>query len=136
MSKLIIKRPNIKNHIGIYYGGMIDSTILEDKPIQELLSLSGDFDFAMNYTYAIYSDSNQIQESMMLPIFHSYYLNSDPKMIILRNLYHAIDIIELYSYHRFYIYTDQNNAIDTHKQFTDRFPKVSIELINSIKDII
>lgn len=131
MEKLMVKRPNLKTHIALYYSNYIDSSILNSDCIKELLMFSGSFDFAMNFTYAIYADHSMVKDNMMIPIFHSYYLNSDPKMVVLMDN-NALDILELYPYHNFYIY---QNA-ETYQLFKTKFPNHRIQLINSIKELI
>lgn len=136
MSTLQTKRPNIKNHIGIYYPNSIDSSTVQDICIKEVLELCGSFDFAMNFTYAIYADNSLISENIFFPIFHTFYLNSDPKMIILRDKM-PIDILELYPYHNFYIYNDGKvTNEDDFNILKDKFPTHKLKLISSLKDLI
>lgn len=135
MKTLQTKRPNIKNHIAIYYANPLDLKITEDNVIKEIIELCGTFDFAMNFTYAIYTDHSMINENIFIPIFHTFYLNSEPKIVILRDKL-PIDILELYPYHNFYIY---NDSITTEKDFNllkDKFPELKIKLISSLRDLI
>jgi hypothetical protein len=134
MKSLSTKRPNIKNHIAILYSGTIDSTTLADVCVQELLGLCGSYDFAMNFTYAIYADNNIIADNIFIPIFHTYYLNSDPKMVILRDT-KAIDILELYPYHEYYIYNNPE-AEQELSILQKQFPNHKIRIIESIKDLL
>jgi hypothetical protein len=136
MPVLQTKRPNIKNHIGIYYPSSIDSTTIQDICIKEILELCGTFDFSMNFTYAIYADNSLIADNIFIPIFHTFYLNSDPKIIVLRDKM-PIDILELYPYHDFCIYNDEK--ITTKEDFDllkNKFPKHKLRLISSLKDLI
>jgi hypothetical protein len=71
MKHLNTKRPNTKNHIAILYTGSVDSKTLEDICVREILELCGTYEFAMNFTYAIYADNNLIADNMMIPIFHT-----------------------------------------------------------------
>jgi len=137
MGKLKTKRPNIKTHIAIYYGDTLDSGIANDPCIKELLELCGSFDFAMNFTYAIYADHHMISNNMMIPIFHSYYLNSDPKVVILRDPA-AIDVFELYPYHTYYLYVDKTNEKEAEKyeKLKNKLDQYQIKLIDSIREII
>lgn len=132
--QLTTKRPAIKNHIGMCYGNTIDNKALKDKYIQELIDLGGEYDFAMNYTYAIYADTNTVISNIFLPIFHTIYLNSSPKLIIIRNKDYA-DIMELYPYHSFYVCSDQYTESD-YAQLKDQFTNSNLNFISSIKDII
>lgn len=134
MKKLQTKRPNINNHIAIYFPKNIDNSILEDIAIKEIIDLAGDHSFAMNFSYAIYADHNMIQENLFIPIYNPYYLNTDPSMVILRDD-QAYDILELYPYHKYYLYSHENiqSIFDDLK---NKFPNHHIELITSIKDII
>lgn len=138
MEKLTTKRPNIKDHIAIYCGASIEPTTLEHVCIKELLELAGSFDFAMRFTYAIYANHSMVKDNMMIPIFHSYYLNSDPKMVILID-HNPIDILELYPYHNFYVYEDPERYYEDTERYNllkTQFPNHSIKLIHSIKEII
>lgn len=134
MKQLSTKRPNIKNHIAIVYTEAIDSKILEDVCVREILELCGVYDFAMNFTYAIYTDNNLISDNMFIPIFHTYYLNSDPKMVVLRDA-KAVDILELYPYHEYYILRNDNAERDL-SFLKEQFPKHKIKIIEAIKDLI
>lgn len=136
MPTLSVKRPNLKNHIAIYYGDFIASEDLKkDSCITEIIGLCGSFDFAMNFTYAIYADSHGIQDNMIMPIFHTYYLNSDPKIVILRNT-NSTDILSIYPHHKYYLYNDNTNTDDIYKKIKEQFPSYDLTIINSIKDII
>jgi hypothetical protein len=134
MKQLSTKRPNIKNHIAIVYSGTIDSKTLEDVCIREILELCGVYDFAMNFTYAIYADHNLIADNMFMPIFHTYYLNSDPKIVVLRDT-KAVDLLELYPYHEYYIYKNDDAEKDL-SVLKEQFPNHKIKIIDTIKDLI
>lgn len=130
------KRPNIKNHIAIYYDTHINEKILkEDVCVNELMLLNNDYKFAINFTYAIYTDMHSMKDNMFIPIFHSFYLNSDPKIVILRGS-NVDDILELYPYHQFVIYKTNDTDTGRYTELSDRFPDHDIKLINSLKDLI
>lgn len=136
MRTLQTKRPNIKNHIAIYYSTTIDSSIIEDLCIKELLELCGSLDFSMKFTYAIYADNSLISENIFIPIFHTYYLNSEPKIVVIRDsLQLSLDILELYPYHDFCLYKDENSE-SNFKFLQDRFPNHKLRLISSLKELL
>jgi hypothetical protein len=136
MTTIQTKRPNTRNHIAIYYPVDVDSKTIEDIAIKEILELCGTLEFSMNFTYAIYTDNSLISENIFVPIFHTYYLNSEPKIVVIRDsLRLALDILELYPYHDFCLYKDENSE-SNFKFLQDRFPNHKLRLISSLKELL
>jgi len=97
--------------------------------LKEIVSLSLDNDFANKFTHAIYCDEMQIRENIFMPRFHTYYLNSDAKHVIILDE-QMIDLPETYTHHKYYVYAND-----------ELFKKLSkscknIKNIQSIKEII
>jgi hypothetical protein len=127
------QRPNPKKHIALAFS-VFTSENYKDVAYQEILNEINNNNFNMSYTYAIYSDQCMVKENIFLPIFHSYYLNSDPKLVILRSK-ECYDLPIVYNYHEYFIYNESPESSIIVDQMKSTIPNVKISLINSLKDI-
>ena len=86
------------------------------------------------FNYAIYSDSSSVKENILIPMFHTYYLGSDVKeVIILQEQMYSI--IEVYQYHKYYLYGKKTELEDSINKIKDVLPSASVTVIESIKEI-
>lgn len=118
----------ISNNLGLAFGSFnLDS--YNSTCFQELLSIVTDKESKPDFNYAIYTDNLQVNSNLFLPVFHIYYLNSDPKDIIIMDKL-AIDVPQAYSHHRYYVYNNQELFDELIEKYPDK-----ITHIQSIKDI-
>jgi hypothetical protein len=122
-----INQPYISKHLGIACSVFSQNTY-DTKCFQELISLMLDDNFQRNFTYAIYCDDFLVKSNLFIPRFHTYYLNSETKDIIIMDE-HLIDLPEIYNHHKYYIYDNQKLLA----QFEEKY--ANIKSIKSIKDI-
>lgn len=129
-----LHRPNLKQHIALAYSSFTNDTY-QDTAYQEILEKIDDNNFNMTYTYAIYTDHFMVKENIFLPIFHTYYLNSSPKLVILRNK-ECYDLPIVYPYHKYYIYDSYDTSQDDCEKIKQLAKTDHVYVINSLKDII
>lgn len=130
----MLTRPNSKTHIALLYKSFTKENY-EHSSFKEILDLIEDNAFNLNYNYSIYADYHEVQEHIFLPIFHTYYLNSEKKnVIILSNKMY--DIPELYPYHNYYLYGDKETTKEDYELLTKAHPNIKFTQINSIKEMI
>lgn len=128
-----LQRPNNRKHIALVYNSFNNDTI-KDEALQEILSMIGDNSFNLNCTYGIYTDQSFVKENLFIPIFHTYYLNSDLKYVILRSK-DEYDIPYVYKHHEYYLYGPKDKTEEDLKELQSRHPGVSFKQIESIKEI-
>jgi hypothetical protein len=120
--------PYISNHLAVAYS--VFSTSSYSEPcFKELSQLVLDDKFNKTFTYAIYCDDFIVKENIFVPRFHTYYLNSETKDVIIMDE-HLIDLPEIYNHHKYYIYNNEellNKFVEKH---------INVQHVNSIKDII
>lgn len=129
MSNSQLKIKYLDNHLA-FVCGVFDQTKYESEPIKELISLIFDNDFKKSYNYAIYTDDYIVKQNIFAPRFHTYYLNSDAKDVILLDD-KLIDIPSIYGHHRYYIY----NNPELYEKYTQANPDIVFTQIKSLKDI-
>lgn len=127
--KAIVQIPIISNDIAIACSHL-NQKMYENPCFQELLNLIKDEEFNRNYNYAIYTDEMSVKENLFIPRFHTYYLQSKTKDVILLDK-ESLTIAEVYGHHRFYIYNNKQ-LLDTFKRY---YENINITHIQSIKDI-
>lgn len=122
------KHKYISNHLAIACSAFSQMSY-ESKCFQELVSLILDDEFKKNFNYAIYCDDFMVKSNIFLPRFHTYYLNSDTKDVVLMDE-QLIDLPQIYDHHRYYIYDD--------KKLFDKFEAKhnNIKHIKSLKEIV
>lgn len=121
------KAKYISNHLGIAFS-KFDKSGYESSCFKELLQSMIEDDFKQSFNYAIYCDDFFVSSNMFVPKFHTYYLNSDIKDVIIMDE-GLIDLPEIYNHHRYYIYDNQ----ELFDKFTEKYN--NIKHIKSIKDI-
>lgn len=109
---------------------VFDAEMYQSKCFQELLELMKSDEFLFDYNYAIYTDSYIVAENAFTPYFHTYYLNSDKKDVILLDE-KMIDLPEVYDHHNFYIYDNEELL----KIYKEKYPNLEIKNIKSLKEI-
>jgi len=117
-----ITRENKRLHIG-FLVETLDKQCLELKAVQQILEKIEDHKFMLNFTYAFYTDYNLMPEQILLPVFHTYYLNTDKKNIVLLDD-KLLNVCNIYDYHSYYSF-DKN----------DEMPD-NVKLIESLQEII
>ena len=117
-----LSRPNMRLHIGLVTE-TFNKNSLEHTAIKQLIEKTGNYEFMMNYTYAVYADYNLLQQHIMLPVFHTYHLNSDTKKLIFLDD-RMLHLANIYPYHKFYVFEKYENMPN------------NISVINSIEEII
>lgn len=97
---------------------------------KELLEvmLTDDDQFKTTHSYAIYSDNFHIEHNLFVPRFHTYYLNSDKKHVILLDE-GMLDLPAVYNHHEYYVYDNK----ELFGKFEEKYDNVSH--IHSIKEI-
>lgn len=115
--------------LGIACSAFTSETYNSDcfKELLEIMLTDSD-QFKKTYSYAIYSDMFQVPHNLFVPRFHTYYLNSDKKHVILLDE-GMIDLPLVYNHHEYYIY-DNKELFD---KFEEKYDNVSH--ISSIKEI-
>lgn len=123
-----IQKPYISQHLAVAFSKFSNESY-ETKCFKELLKLILDDSFKKNFNYAIYCDDFTVKMNIFIPRFHTYYLNSETKDVIIMDD-HLIDLPQIYDHHRYYVYDD--------KKLFDKFngKHKNIKHIKSIKDII
>jgi hypothetical protein len=91
--------------------------------------LTDDDQFRKTYSYSIYSDTFSVPHNLFVPRFHTYYLNSDKKHVIILDA-GMIDLPMVYNHHEYYIYNDK----ELFAKFEEKYDNVTH--IHSIKEII
>jgi hypothetical protein len=122
-----VQKPYISQHLGIACSTFSQNDY-ESKCFQELVELMLDDNFKKFFTYAIYCDDFLIQSNLFIPRFHTYYLHSDTKDIIVMDE-NMIDLPQIYNHHHYYIYNNQK----LFEKFEEKYD--NIKHIQSIKDI-
>lgn len=129
-SKTTVQIPLVANDIALVCH-MLNQEVYESPCVQEVVSLIYDEDFNREYNYAIYTDEMPFKENIFMPRFHTYYLQSKTKDVILLDE-QSLPVVEVYSHHRFYIYNNKNLLEKYNEQYEN---KDNIKHIKSIKDI-
>lgn len=129
-----VQRPNYRNHIALAYDTFHHEIIQNDEALKDLLSLSKENNFNLNFTYAIYTDQSFIPSNLFLPVFHIHYLNSDLKYVILRSssLY---DLPMVYKHHKYLLYGDKNKTLQDFELLKKNYPETQFQQISSIKEL-
>jgi len=127
------QRPNNRNHIALAYD-TFEPLCLEHEAIKEILSLIKDDNFNMNFTYAIYTDQSFVKENLFLPIFHTYYLNSDKKSVLLLSP-ETYDMPSIYPHHSYFIYGDKEKTQKDFNELQNAYPKIELKQISSLKEL-
>ncbi len=120
--KNTIYRENKKLHIG-FLVETLDKKCLELEAVKQILEKTEDYDFMLNFTYSFYTDYNMMTEQLPLPVFHTYYLNTDKKSVVLMDN-KLLNICDIYDYHDYYSFEKY-----------DEMPS-SVKLIKSLQEII
>ena len=130
---LNVSRPNKKRHLALLYSSF-GLEQLEDPCFKELMVESNTDEFNSLFNYAIYSDTSSVKENILIPMFHTYYLGSDVKEVIIleEQMY---SIIEVYKYHKYYLYGKKTELEDSINKIKDVLPSASVTVIESIKEI-
>ena len=128
-----LQRPNNKDHIALVYQ-IFTQQDYNDEAYKEIIKHLNNNAFNLKYTYAIYTDQCMVKENIFLPIFHTYYLNSAPKKVILRQD-GCFDLPLVYPYHEYYIYRSLSDVENVVQQLEKASPKTKITIIDSLKDI-
>jgi hypothetical protein len=123
-----ITTPYITNHLGIACS-VFGAPSYESECFKELIELMLDDNFKQTFNYAIYCDDFIVKPNIFVPRFHTYYLNSETKDVIIMDE-HLIDLPTIYNHHRYYIYNNQ----ELFDKFVDKYK--DIKHIKSIKDIV
>ena len=95
----------ISNHLAVACT-RFDQSVYDGECFKELMQLAMTTDFQKNFNYAIYCDDVQVKANVFIPQFHTYFLVSDTKDVILLDK-GLIDIPEVYNHHRYYIYNNE-----------------------------
>ena len=117
-------------NIGLAYSAFTQQSY-QSAPFQQLLVMASDGDFGKRVNYSIYTDTLQVAQNMFLPSFHTYYLNSETKDVILMDEY-LLELPEIYDHHRYYVFSDNKEAV---KKFTDKYGD-KIKVISSLQEVI
>ncbi len=128
-----LQRPNDRKHIAVVYSSFNNDSI-QDDAMKELLSLSTDNSFNLSFTYAVYTDQSFIKENLFIPIFHTYYLNSDSKYVILRSK-DEYDLPYVYKHHKYCLYGPKDATISDYEELQKKYSGVSFQQIESIKEL-
>lgn len=127
------QRPANRKDLAICYKSFTDTEIHNDPLIKELHTVCTESKFYTRWTYAVYADANLVSENMFTPCFHTSALNSSKKFVILRGpLY---ELINIYSWHEYIIYGDNEEDLAMLKQIKEAFPDVSVKHIETLKDL-
>lgn len=129
MKELTNTKPeHISLHLGIACSVFSQDTY-ETACFQELVSLMLDDDFKRNVVYAIYCDEMIVKENIFVPKFHTYYLHSDTKDVVILDE-KLIDLPKVYNHHRYYIYGNKKLL----EKFEEQYDNITY--IESLRDII
>lgn len=128
------QRPNNRNHIALAYG-IFNNDSINNEPLQEILSLLKNNAFNLSFTYGIYTDQNFVKENLFMPIFHTYYLNSDSKYVVLTSEL-TYDLPYVYTHHKYLLYGDKTKTLKDFEQLKTLYStNIEIQQIESFKEI-
>lgn len=94
------------NSIALYYR-TVDESVFADSRFSELINhLCQDKNF-LDYSYALYCDSYLLRTNIFIPVFHTMYLSSGNKNVILNN-YEDLWLLDAFKNNTYYmIHNDQ-----------------------------
>lgn len=114
-------------NLALYYKS-IDHDIFNDYryiSLMEILIKDNNF---VKYNYAFYTDSYLLKNNIFIPVFHTMYLASGSKRVVISNK-DDVWLTEIFNNNTFYVL---NNETDTEFDYES----YGIEKINSIEDIL
>lgn len=128
---LSTQRPNPNNHIGLLYETITSETLNKDPCIDEISELTKEPKFYLSFSYALYADHSMVQENIFWPIFHTYSLCSNNKIVIIRSE-SMTNMLPIYPYHHYVIYKDQ----ELFDKLKAEFPQYKISHTTCLKEFI
>lgn len=107
------------------FSRILNNQIFEDVRAQQLFNIIAAKENIGKYSYAFYTDSNELKENLFIPVFHTVFLGCVVSNVILENE-SDLWVEELYPHNKYYV-------IDS--KITD-FSKIQNKNIHIIKSIL
>lgn len=111
-------------NISIFYK-VLSNSVTKEKPIVELLQLLNEKQNIYKYQYAFYTDINELNNNIFIPVFHTMFLGCSNNNVVIGKPEDKW-ICELFPNNKYYMFNDSQNDTDAPKDIT---------IINSIKEI-
>lgn len=114
------------NNLAIYYK-IIDNNIFNDSRYIEFMNIIMQNRSFLAYNYAFYTDSYILRNNIFMPVFHTMYLASGSKKVLVED-HQDLWLIDVFNNNEFYIIQNEKDAFD--------YSSFDVKKINHIRDML